>query len=168
MPQLSPWHLANDSNKEVQRQNHFEVQITDVMGELLALAVNSVDFPTVTVPQIELQHGNSTVKVAGKVEFDDISLEVKDFIGDDVAGQLALWMREVYNPASDEIGLATDYKRDGYLYEYAPDGSNERQWNLYGVWPTSMEAGEGNYDGGEQKPITMTLSVDKAERIGGQ
>ena len=167
MPDFSPWHLAEDRNKEVQRDNHFEVQITDIVGgELLTLAVQSTNLPTITVPQVELPHGNGVVKVAGQPEFDDVTIEVKDFIGDDIEGKLYQWHNEVYNPYSDEIGMAVDYKKEGYLYQYAPNGDNRRTWNLRGLWPTSFESGDMNYEGSDQKLVTLTLSVDRARREG--
>ena len=167
MPDFSPWHLAEDRNKEVQRDNHFEVQIADIEAEeLLTLAVQSTNLPTITVPQVEIPHGNGVVKVAGQPEFDDITIEVKDFIGDDVEGKLYQWHNEVYDPYSDEVGFAADYKKDGYLNQFAPDGSHKRTWNIRGVWPTSFESGDMNYEGSDQKLVTLTLSVDRAVREG--
>ena len=164
MPQLSPWHMADDVNKEVQRDNHFEVNITGVGGDIVTLAINSSSLPTLTVPQVELNHGNGVVKVAGQPEVDDVTIEVKDFVGDDVEAILYEWFTEVYNPEDDTIGMASDYKRDGYIYQYSPDESVKRTWNLYGIWPTSFDGGDMNYEGSDQKLISLTLSVDRAIR----
>lgn len=165
MAQLSAWHMANSTNKEVQRNNHFEVEIANVGVEVLTLAVNSTNLPTITVPQTELHHGNSVVKVAGKVEYDDITLEVKDFVGDDVEKILYDWFSEVYDPATDTVGMAADYKRDGTLLQYSPDESIVREWDVYGVWPTSFESGDMNYEDSEPKVISLTLSIDRAIRV---
>lgn len=164
---LGPYHMAQNQQYEPQRTNHFEVQITDVGGDALTLAVSSTNLPTISVPATEVPHGNATIKVAGQVEFDDVSIEVKDFIGADVEGIIDSWQREVYDPVTDQIGLAVNYKRTGYLYQYAPDGSNIRTWTLDGVWPNSVEYGDMGYDGSDVKQISMTLSVDKARNTGG-
>lgn len=161
---LGPYHMANNESFEVQRNNNFEVQIVDVGGDDLTFAVESSSLPSISNNVVELQYGNATVKVAGKVEFDDVSVEVKDFIGADIEQVVKDWQKQVYNPEDDSIGLAINYKREAYLYEFAPDGSNERQWTLKGVWPSSIEFGDMSYDDDGAKMISMTLSVDKAIR----
>lgn len=161
---LGPYHMANNPDYEVQRTNNFEVQLVNVGGDDLTFAVRTANIPSISTPAVDLAYGNATVKVAGKVEFDDVTIEVRDFIGADVEKILNDWQKQVYDPETDRIGLAVNYKRLGYLYEYAPDGSSVRQWNLQGVWPNSIQYGDFDYDGGDAKSISMTLSVDKAYR----
>jgi len=159
-------HMSNTTAYEVQRTNHFEVQIIDVGGQDLTLAVNNSSLPSITIDQIELPYGNSRVKVAGQVSYDDIDVDVKDFIEPNMQEIIEEWRMEVYDQNEGDLGWAADYKRNGVLHIYSPSGDVRRAWRLYGIWPTSVNYGDLDYDGGAALSITMTLSVDMARILG--
>lgn len=161
---LGPYHMADNENYEVQRTNNFEISIGEFSGDDFTFAVESANLPSISTPNIELAYGNAKVKVAGQAEFDDITVEVKDFIGADIEKQINEWQNKVYDPEDDSIGLAANYKKQGTLIEYGPSGENQREWTLQGIWPNSVEYGDFSYDGGDKKMISITLSVDKAYR----
>lgn len=161
---LGAMHLSNTSTYETQRTNNFELVISG-LGDEVTLSVSSTSLPTTGNEPIELSFGNSKVKVAGQATVDDASVVVKDVIGADIDSILSEWREQVYDPSTDKIGFAKDYKRQAYLYQYAPDGSHMRPWKLVGCWPSSYESSEFNYEGADKKEITLTLSVDKAYRV---
>lgn len=173
-----PWHMSAQSAYEVQRTNNFAVYIDMgqtsrttsnkkfLTGDLITLAVESCPLPDISNPTIELAYQNSKVKVAGQAEFGDIDLVVKDFITTDVERLLWDWRLQVYNPQTGQVGWAEHYKKNGYISQYAPDGTHERSWRLVGLWPQNLQLGELNYDGGDKKTITMTLAVDFAWLLG--
>lgn len=158
---MGPMHMSANRNYEIQRTNHFEVVFNGISNDI-TLLVESTTLSNITIEQIELAFGNSKVKVAGQVSFDDAEIVVKDAVVADTEGQLYAWFQEVYNAETDQIGWAADYKRQGRLYEYAVDGSIVRSWKLEGAWPTNFQGGEWSYDGGDKRLITMPISVDKA------
>jgi len=163
-----PWHLSQVAEYEIQRTNNFAVVIDDNdrssanLGDWLTLSVESCPLPEISNNPIELAYQNSKVKVAGQAEFGDFELQVKDAIKKDVEMKLWAWRKEVYDPETGKIGWAERYKRNGHIYQYAPDGTHERGWRIIGVWPTTLGLGDMNYDGGDKKVISMTLSVDFA------
>lgn len=162
MPQsLGPMHMSNNKNYEVQRTNHFELAIQGLSTDV-TLAVDSTSLANITIEPIELGYGNSKVKVAGQASFEDQEVVVKDFIVADTEGELYDWFKTVYDPETDKVGWAANYKRTARLYQYAPDGTYVRQWKLEGVWPINFQSSEFTYDGAEKKTVTMTLAVDKA------
>jgi hypothetical protein len=108
---LGPMHLSANKRYEVQRTNHFEVQIAG-MGDDITLNVESFPLPSISTPAIEISHGNSKVKVAGQAEFDDGELVLRDAITADVEKQISDWHKKVYDPQTDKIGWAADYKRN--------------------------------------------------------
>lgn len=158
---LGPMHLSNNRNFEVQRTNNFEVAIEGLTDDF-TLSIQSTGLPTTSNDPIELSYGNSKVKVAGQATFEDVSLVVNDYITIDIERQCHAWRKQVYDPETDAVGWAEKYKRNGRIYQYGPDGTVIRTWRIIGVWPTSIDSGELNYDGAEKKQITMSLSVDKA------
>ena len=159
---LGSMFMSDIRKYEVQRQGNFEVQITDVGGVELSLAVSSAPWPSESNEVVELPYGNTTVKVAGKMSIDDIDIEVRDFIEPDIQQVIKDWRRKVYNPDTDTIGTVDKYKKRAYIYQYAPDGSMVRTWIAEGVWPSSFNPGDLSQDSLDAKMMTMTLSVDKA------
>ena len=166
MPKYGPMHMSNVKTYEVQRTNWFYVtialKIPGVVDNDITLAVESITLPSVTNDPIELAYGNSKVKVAGQATFDDVSLVVKDFIEADIELALSKWRKQVYDPQTDLMGWAATYKKNASVTQYGPDGTKLRKWILEGVWPSNLDLGELNYDGGDKKIITMALAVDKA------
>ena len=164
--QFRPWHLSQMAEYEVQRTNNFALvlDITDGAGndDWFTLSVDSCPLPDISNNPIELAYQNSKVKVAGQAEFGDFEISVKDSIKLDIEMKLWEWRKKVYDPETGQIGWAEDYKKNGYVFQYAPDGSHERGWQLVGVWPTNLQLGEMNYDGGDAKKISMTCAVDFA------
>ena len=161
MGELGPMFMSQSYAFEVQRTNNFEVVLQGFPPEF-TLAVESSPSPVISNDPIELAYGNSKVKVAGQATFDDFDIQIKDFIDADMEMYLYDWRGQVYDPWTDRIGWAKDYKRNGFLHQYAPDGTCQRSWKLWGVWPTNFNGGDFQYDGGDKKLISMTLSVDKA------
>lgn len=161
---LGAMHLSNNKNYEVQRTNNFEVVI-DGLGQDVTLSVQVCPFPSESNEVIELSYGNSKVKVAGQAAIEDIEIQCLDYIGLDTEAKLAEWRKQVYNPETDKIGWAADYKRNGYVHQYAPDGTHTRTWKIIGVWPSAFNPGENNQEGSDKKMMSLTLSVDKAHIV---
>lgn len=164
MSQLYAGFMSVASTYEVQRTNNFRIvfdKTVDPNG-YIELACDSTGLPTMTNDPIELSYGNSKVKVAGQATVDDVSVVVKDFIEPDIEKILWDWRLKVYNPENGKVGWAKNYKKDATIVQYGPNGEVLRKWQLKGVWPTSLDLGELNYDGGDKKSITMNLSVDNA------
>ncbi|AWD93025.1 tail tube protein [Bacillus phage vB_BceM-HSE3] len=160
---LGPGFMANSTTYEVQRTNNFEVIVSD-LPEILTLAVESFPLPTVSTSPIEVAYGNSKVKVAGSPEFSDGDLVVKDFITADIEKIINDWHRKVYNPKSDKIGWAAEYKKTVTVNEFGPNGEFVRSWILEGAWPSNVAYGDMSYESADKKNITMTLTYDKGYR----
>ena len=159
--------MSNDPAFEIQRTNNFRVDInlSEFGGEvgLVSLACETSGLPNSSTDPLEAPYGNSTVKVAGKTNFDDISITVKDFIEKDIEAILMQWRYAVYNPETGKVGWARNYKREARITLYAPNGECERVWIATGVWPTTLELGDLDYSSSDLRKVTMTLSVDHAQ-----
>ncbi len=157
--------MAADVDYEVQRLNHFTVDIMGLLNsEALTLAVETANIPDTQITASELAHGNTKVKVAGQVAVAQQTLVVKDFILLDIENVVYNWHNQVYSYQTGKIGWAEHYKKNGQLYLFSPDGEIMRSWTVQGLWPSSITWGDFGYDGGEKRTISMTLEVDKAYR----
>jgi hypothetical protein len=174
--QLGTYHMIADSGYEPQRTNNFEVQITGLDGlttvksgvaignasQSITLAVASYSAPEINMGKIDVAYGNNKVKFAGVPEFPESSIVLNDYIGNNIESIIMGWFKLVYNPNTQKIGKAINYKKLGYLHEYTPDGSLDREWELHGVWPSSVKLGDFKQEGGEIRQITVTLQYDYA------
>jgi hypothetical protein len=75
---------------------------------------------------------------------------------------LMAWSKLVYNPATEKVGRASIYKQQGYLLEFAPDGTNVKTCKLEGAWPGNVSFSDYNNDGNDIREATVTFYVDVA------
>lgn len=142
------------------RQSSWEVFINRLPS--CTFHTTGMPFPNYTSSPIEIAHYNSKVKIAGAVDYTDIALTIIDTIDPENAQELYDWFLQVYDPEGNVIGFASEYKDSGRIVQYDTKGSQIRQWNLEGVWPTSVNFGTGEMSSKEPVNIEATLSVDYA------
>lgn len=145
------------------RNNNFEVYIPGLgqSEEEFRLSVASYSAPQMNVSTIQASYGNDKVKFAGLPEFPDSTIVLNDYITMDTLTALQNWYKLVYNPAEATIGYAYEYKKYGYLMEYTTKGEFLRQWILQGIWPSSINLGDYNQEGGQIRQITVSMVYDK-------
>lgn len=181
--QLGTYHMANVHTFEPQRTNNFEVQITGMGedGKTLTLAVANYSAPTIEQNIIEVDYGNNRIKFAGKPTFNNSSITLNDFIGQEVEKKLSDWQKLAYDYETQRVGWAYSkdgagntfndnqgnpvyggYKKTAYLIEYAPDGSMPRSWVLVGCWIQSLNLGNFTQEGNSVRQIECTLVYDYA------
>lgn len=175
---LGAYHMIGDDDYEPQRNNNFEIHIYGLSGLVTVdkgikipqdVAEESITLSTVSVAQINtnvgiltIPYGNTKVKYAGLPEISDSDVVFNDYIGKSTERILAAWHALVFNPKTEKIGRASVYKKPGVLIETAPDGTRARAWQLKGVWPSNLQYGGYDYNGGATRQITATFTYDIA------
>ena len=174
--QLGTYHMVKNTDFEPQRTNNFEFQISGLqnlimvggkkvpanISEVITLSVASYSAPTLSISPIDINYANNLIHFAGKPSFQSSNLTINDYIGLDVERLLMAWMNTVYNPETQEIGNAVDYKKVAYLIEYDPQGRTARQWQLNGCFPTSISLGSFDQSGNSVRTLTMDITFDNA------
>lgn len=176
--QLGTYHMVKNTDFEPQRTNNFEVQIVGLdtllmpaeentyvpsnISELITLSVASFQAPSLAINPIQIHYANNMVNFAGKPTFSGGDLVINDYIGIDIERLLMAWMNTVYNPETQEIGNAVDYKKTAYLIEYNPKGTLCRQWQINGCFPTNISLGSFDQSNANVRTISMTLTFDNA------
>lgn len=160
-----------------QMQNHFELVIylqRDLVGgksesnlsnlrKYLNLAVTSFSLPTISTPTVSIPFGNTNINIAGKTEFGGAnSITCIDYIGADIERIIYNWQMMVTNPETGQQGWAYNYKTDGVITEYAPDGSSLSNWIIRGLWPSEVNYGSLDKSSGDMKQIEISLTYDLA------
>lgn len=160
---LGASHLASEG-WEIQRRNNFEISISGVGDQerLLTLAVVGGSLPSEGNQVINVQYGNTEVKVAGTYTIQAGSLSVRDLVQKDMEAIIDAWRATVYDKETDAVGFAADYKKQARITQFAPDGTYERVWKIEGVWPSSVDYGQVSQTDNSLKEINITLEYDKA------
>lgn len=178
LSKLGAYHMIGDDSYEPQRNNNFEVHIyglnslltvdkgiaipADIAEQSLTLSAVSVGQINTNVGILPIAYGNTKVKFAGLPEISDSDIVYNDYIGKSTERIIAAWHALVFNPKTEKIGRASVYKKPGRLIETAPDGTHSRVWELKGCWPSNVQYGGYDYNGGATRQITMTLTYDIA------
>lgn len=156
----------NQKEYQLQGRNHFEIQFEgNKWSKAETLLVKSFPLPKERTEINTLDHFNQQIKLAGKTTFEGGSLVIHDAIDKDVELLFRKWRKTVYDAATGKVGYASDYKVNGYVIEYSPNGEKARKWKLIGCWPSDVDYGDLDYETGGYKDLTATITYDWAYRV---
>ena len=156
----------NQKEYQLQGRNHFEIQFEgSKWSKTETLLVKSFPLPKERTEVNTLDHFNQQIKLAGKTTFEGGSLVIHDAIDKDVEVLFRRWRKTVYDATTGKVGYAADYKTNGYVIEYSPNGEKARKWKLIGCWPSDVDYGDLDYETGGYKDLTATITYDWAYRV---
>jgi hypothetical protein len=165
---------ADARNKnEPQRTNNILMHIVNPPGgssadSELVIALESFPLPEASSNVLTLGYLNEMRHYAGKTTFQGLTVVYRDFISQGAHDVLVAWRRLAYDPSNGKIGYAyaggsTGYKRNGYAIMWGPSGGSPlRQWDLYGIWPTSLNPGTAAMDDDSYVRVQVNFVIDKA------
>jgi hypothetical protein len=147
-----------------------------VSSPVTELTKQVVDFtrPNVTFEDISLPIYNSTIKLAGKYSWADLTCNLRDDAGGNVSklvGEQLQKQLDFMEMASAASGI--DYK---FLTVFEVlDGGNGTSvpvaletWELYGCYLKSVNYNDLNYGTSEAATITMNITFDNANQVAGE
>jgi len=142
-------------------------------SETLELTRQVMDFtrPNVTFENIDLPVYNSTVKIAGKYAWQDITCQIRDDAGGNISrlvGEQLQKQLDFMEMSSAPAGI--DYK---FLTTFQVlDGGNGANtpvpletWELYGCYLQAVNYNEANYGTNEPMTVSMTIRFDNAYQV---
>lgn len=138
----------------------------------LTKQVVSFTRPNLTFEEISLPIYNSTLKLAGRHAWADISCEIRD----DASGNVSKLVGEQLQKQMDFVEQASaasgfDYKFNT-RFEILDGGNGAVQpvvletWELYGCYIKAADYGPMNYGTNEAAAITLTIAYDNANQGG--
>lgn len=177
-------HIANNKALfEPQRENAFVFVVTDIDGilkpnaveggadniianaqETIKFSVVSAPVPTFTQEVLSIPVGNATIKAAGKPQFSDGNLVIREYIGVDSKSAILAWQALSGNIRNgNAVGNMADYKKDCYLLEYSQDGTKLiRTWRMVNCWVSGVSEGDFTMNSAGIKELTATITYDWA------
>lgn len=163
---------SKSSTLEPIRKNRWIMQFTRIPGALsstatseLAFAAHSASQPTLTTAAQETHRLNEKFYTAGKPEWTEITVEFYDYINsENSAGQILWdWATTVYNPVTGQMFFKTQYTTSATLAMLDPAGGVIRVWNLFYVFPTEVNFGDGlSSDSEEINSVSVNFRYDYA------
>jgi len=144
-------------------------------GPVTEMTKQVIDFtrPTVTFEQIDLPIYNSTLKMAGKHSWGDITCNLRDDAGANVqqlVGSQLQKQLDFFEMASAAAGA--DYKFTT-KFEVLDGGNGAvapvvlESWELYGCYLKEVNYGDANYATSEAMTIALSITFDNANQVAG-
>lgn len=139
----------------------------DNFNTLLKLSIDSFSLPQHTVGTITINRANEKIKFAGQIQNGGSgTIQINDWIGADSVRWVQCWDNKCYNIRTGKAGLAKDYKINGTIYQYAPDGTVSRTYKLIGCWIHNVVYGQSvTYGSDSANKVSFTLEYDKGYPI---
>ena len=142
-------------------------------GETLEVTRQVMDFtrPQVQFENIDLPVYNSTVKIAGKYSWQDITCQVRDDAGGNISRVIGSQLQKQLDFA--EMSSAAS----GINYKFQTtfqvlDGGNGTNvpvvletWEMYGCYLQTVNYNDANYGTNEPMSVSMTIRFDNAAQI---
>ena len=151
-----------------------EFQNFGVSSQTTELTKQVVSFarPNLTFEEIALPIYNSTLKLAGRHTWADVTVEIRD----DAGGNVTKLVGEQFQKQLDFLEMSS--AASGIDYKFLTrlevldggNGANEpvvlETWELYGCYLKGADYGPMNYGTNEAAAITLTIAYDNANQTG--
>ena len=159
------------------KKNNWIFQFSAIPGnngnqDALAFVAKTCNAPAVTFADTTIDRMNEQFKFAGKVSWNDINCTFYDFIRNSSSGELSAgdilynWFNMMYNPLTGQMGYKTQYATSASLAQTDPAGNIIRCWNLFGIYPSNIDWGNGlDYSSGDACEITTVFKYDLAIKV---
>ena len=142
-------------------------------NETLELTRQVMDFtrPQVQFENIDLPVYNSTVKIAGKYSWQDITCQVRDDAGGNISRVIGSQLQKQLDFAemsSASAGINYKFQTTFQVLD-GGNGTNTpialETWEMYGCYLQTVNYNESNYGTNEPMTVTMTIRFDNASQI---
>lgn len=162
MVQITADHIAGALGGDPQRTNNFGVEILALPST--EFWVSGVAFPVYQTKTEQIRQGNLFKKYVTGISYSDISLALYAVVDRDVQAEIESWWRRITPDSGQTIRAATNYKEEGTMFWMDGAAGNLKTWRLIGIFPSEVNFGQGNAQGGSAVEIQITLSVDQVRR----
>lgn len=145
---------------EPKRKNRFIVRFPSSLG-INEWFVESASRPQIAIAPVEIQFLNTSTYVAGRFNWNAISVVFRDPIGPSAAQALMEWVRLHAESVTGRMGYASGYKKDIDLEMLDPTGVVVEKWILYGTFLTDVNFNNLSYSDDGIANINATLRMDR-------
>ena len=145
---------------EPKRVNRFIFRFPSSLG-INEWYVTSGARPSAKINSVEIPFLNTSTFVAGRFNWDPISVKFRDPIGPSAAQALMEWVRLCAESVTGRMGYAAGYKKNVDLEMLDPTGVVVEKWILEGTFMTDVNFGSLAYNQDGLAEITASLRMDR-------
>ena len=138
------------------RKNRFLVRFPSDLG-IQEWWVSSASRPSITIGKTEIPFLNTSSYVAGRYNWETITIQLRDPIGPSASQAVMEWVRLHAESVTGRQGYAVGYKRDMYIEMLDPVGTSVSMWILKQCQITDVKFGDLAYDQDEIATIELTV-----------
>jgi hypothetical protein len=180
---MSPSGFQNAMNKylDLHRSYLFRVMIFDgtaigsIAGAVVTELIANTVTPVSTTTQISLGWQGSKSKVAGKTDFQNWNVTIRDDAVNAVHTYFSTWRDRVYSATTGQTQALTDnggYKKSAIIMMLTNSSlvsleslAGVRGYVLHGIWPTEVGQITLDYSSETVATFPVTLSMDYFESL---
>ena len=145
---------------EPKRVNRFIVRFDSSLG-INEWFVTSAARPSAKINSVAIPFLNTSTYVAGRFNWDPISVKFRDPIGPSAAQALMEWVRLHAESVTGRMGYAAGYKKNVDLELLDPTGVVVEKWILEGTFLSYVNFDSLAYNSDALASITATLRMDR-------
>lgn len=145
---------------EPKRKNRFIMRFPSSLG-INEWFVESASRPKISIGKTEIQFLNTSTFVAGRFNWEEISVKLRDPIGPSAAQAIMEWIRLCAESVTGRMGYAAGYKKNVDLEMLDPTGVVVEKWILEGVFIISADFGSLAYNEENIADISISLRPDR-------
>lgn len=134
----------------------------DEFSDLLTLSTDEVGNVAEDQDTIVVHYGNGLIKFPSKVTFQDVTWTLNCYCEPNVLEALREWRRQVYDPATERMGLPSEYMRQVFFIKYDGQGNVRDVIRCPGTWIGALDNGSMNQTGGEVVKIQVPFVISRA------
>jgi len=127
-----------------------------------AFTIKASARPTIAINPITLEHINLKRYVAGKAEWQPITITLYDPVVPSAAQAVMEWVRLHHESVTGRDGYADFYKKDVNVQILGPVGDIVEQWDLKGTWITNANFQTLDWGSDDTLNIEVELKFDYA------
>jgi hypothetical protein len=141
---------------EPKRNNRFFAEFADELG-IEVWKVQKFKRPSMKINSVQIDYMNERNYVAGRYNWEEMTVTFLDPIGPSSSQQLMEWVRLHAESLTGRMGYAAGYKKNILLKALDPTGIEVEKWFLEQCMITGISFGENDYGSDELTTIELTL-----------
>jgi hypothetical protein len=149
---------------EPKRVNRFILRFPSSLG-INEWYVASAARPSAKINSVEIPFINTSTFVAGRFNWNEITVTFKDPIGPSASQALMEWFRLHAESVTGRMGYAAGYKKDIELEMLDPTGVVVEKWILQGTFITDLNFNELDYNNDALASIRCSLRMDRCIQV---
>ena len=145
---------------EPKRENRWILRFPSSLG-INEWYVESTSRPKLKINSVNIPFLNTETYVAGRFNWEEISVKFRDPIGPSASQAVMEWIRLCAESVTGRMGYAAGYKKNVDLEMLDPTGVVVEKWIMEGCFITSSNFGNLGYAQDALATIQITLRPDR-------